>query len=261
MSLGDVFADPEVARAYRQRPPYPDETFAILEKLLVEPRAVLDVGTGNGALARRIVRFAERVDAVDPSVAMIDEGRRLPGGSDPRLRWIVGPAETAPLEPPYGLITAGSSLHWMDHDRVLPRFAAALAPAGRLAIVETDEGSHPIPELLPILDGYSGSAHHGDLQATVAAVSTCRHAVDARLEATGRFIREGEERTRPVSLRRSVDDYIEFLHSTSELARIRLGARADQFDLEVREVFARSGLSWIERQVVGIVVWGRVVAA
>jgi len=31
MSLAQVFLDGEVARAYRQRAPYPEETFAILE--------------------------------------------------------------------------------------------------------------------------------------------------------------------------------------------------------------------------------------
>ncbi|HEY8862497.1 MAG TPA: class I SAM-dependent methyltransferase, partial [Candidatus Limnocylindria bacterium] len=99
MTLGEVFRDTDVARAYRQRAPYPEETFAILESLLVDPRTVLDAGAGTGALARRMLRFAKRVDAVDPSEAMIQEGRQLPGGTDPRLAWIKGTAEDAPLDP------------------------------------------------------------------------------------------------------------------------------------------------------------------
>lgn len=89
---------------------------------------MLDAGAGSGALARRMVSLAERVDAVDPSVAMIDAGRRSPGGDDGRIRWIVGRAEDAHLSPPYGLITCGASLHWMDLGVVLPRFRDALAP-------------------------------------------------------------------------------------------------------------------------------------
>jgi hypothetical protein len=81
------------------------------------------------------------------------------------------------------------------------------------------------------------------------------------LEATGRFVREGERRTAPVALRRSVDEHLDFLHSTSTLARVRLGARADRFDAEVRALFATHGISIVERQVVGVVVWGRPVAA
>lgn len=262
MKLGEVFTDPAVARAYRQRAPYPAETFAILERLVVEPRTVLDAGAGNGALARSMVRFARRVDAVDPSVAMIAEGRRQPGGDDPRLRWIAGTAEDAPLDPPYGLITAGSSLHWMDLARVMPRFAAALAPGGRLAILETDDGELPLPEMLQIIQRYSELTHHSDLLHVLGATSRapgagCRHDSDAALEASGWFVREGEERTSAVSLRRGVEEYLEYLHSTSALARVRLGDRVDRFDEEVRDLFARNGMSVIERQVVGVVVWCR----
>jgi len=255
MSLGGVFADPDVARAYRQRAPYPPETFAILERLLVEPRTVLDVGAGSGGLARSMVRFARRVDAVDPSAAMIGEGRTLPGGSDPRLRWIAGSAEEAPLEPPYGLITAGSSIHWMDPARVMPRFAAALAPGGHLAVLETDDGerddrTHPLPEILEIYGRYSGPVkHHSGMRDALVT-----------LEASGYFVREGEQRTTAVPLRRSVEEYLEFLHSTSELARVRLGERTARFDEEVRGLFARKGLTSIDRQVVGVVVWGRPVS-
>src|SRR5687767_15958693 len=69
---------------------------------------------------------------------MITAGRALPGGDDPRITWIHSRAEDAPLSPPYGLIVAGASLHWMDPTVVLPRFRDALAPGARLAIVHND---------------------------------------------------------------------------------------------------------------------------
>lgn len=244
-TLGQVFADPAVARAYLLRAPYPDETFAILERLVVGPATVLDAGAGTGMLARGMLRFARRVDALDPSVAMMAEGSRLPGGDDPRLRWISGTAEEGPLDPPYGLITAGSSIHWMDAERVMPRFAAALAPGAHLAILETDDGE-PLPEVLEVITRYSELGHHADAPELIAA-----------LEATGRFEREGERRTAPVPLRRSIDEYIEYLHSTSTLARVRLGGRAARFDEELRALFAGHGMSSIERQITGVVVWGR----
>jgi len=247
MKLSEVFTDADVARAYRQRAPYPEETFAILEELVVGPRTVLDAGAGTGGLARRMLRFADRVDAVDPSAAMIDEGRRLPGGDDPRLRWINGTAEEAPLDPPYGLITTGQSLHWMDAARVMPRFAAALAPGARLAILEPDDGDYQLrEEMWDVIARYSELDHHSEFPEMVA-----------ELEASGRFVREGERRTAPARLSRTVDEHLEFLHSTSTLARVRLGGRAGHFDAEVRDLFAQRGISIIERQVVGVVVWGR----
>jgi SAM-dependent methyltransferase len=246
--LADVFRDPDVARAYRSRAPYPEETFAILEELLVAPRTVLDVGSGSGQLARRMVRFAARVDAVDPSNAMVEEGRRLPGGDDARLRWIVGTAETAPVDPPYGLITAGTSIHWMTPDVAMPRFGSALAGGGRLAIVEKDDGTFPVPGLLEVVKRHS-ELHADKVDGFAERV--------AALEASGRFVKEGERRTAPAPFRRTVDEYLEYLHSTSTLARTRLGDRAAAFDAEIREVFAQRGIAVLDQEVVGLVAWGR----
>ena len=51
-----------MAGAYRHRPPYPAEVFDILERIITDrPRRVLDIGAGEGALARPL---AERVDHV-----------------------------------------------------------------------------------------------------------------------------------------------------------------------------------------------------
>lgn len=262
MTLGEVFLDADVARAYRRRAPYPAETFEILKSLLVEPRTVLDAGAGTGALAREMVAFADRVDALDPSEAMIAEGRRLPHGDDPRIRWVWGAAETTPLDPPYGLITAGASLHWMDSRLVMPRLAKALAPGAALAVLETDDESPPWREQsieiikryeeqrISRLSGEPIPSHHGDLLGLIA-----------ELEAAGLFHREGERRTAPVLLRRTVDEYLEFLHSTSTLARVRLGARADRFDADMRELFGRLGVSVLEFAVTGVVIYGRPVAS
>ena len=249
MSLGEVFRDADVARAYSQRAPYPEETFTILEQLVVEPRTVLDAGAGNGALARSMVGFATNVDALDPSEALIAEGRRLPRGDDPRLRWLVGTAEDGSISGPYGLITAGASIHWMDPERALSRFAASLAPGAKLAIIDLEEGTHPLPEMIDIIKRYSEVQHHKELPDIVND-----------LEADGRFVREGERRTAPGVIRRSLDDYLEFLHSTSTLARVRLGARAAAFDADVRALFARRGVANIERQYVATVIWGQPVA-
>ena len=245
MSLGDVFADAGVARAYRSRPPYPDGVFALLARRLVTPRVVLDAGAGTGALARRLIAFADRVDAVEPSAAMVAEGRRLPGGADPCIRWIQGRAEDAPLEPPYGLIACGVSLHWMDPAVVLPRFRACLAPGARLAIVDNENVHGPYrEEVWAVIDRYAAVAKHPETPDAIAAVRD-----------SGAFTIEDAERTDPMPFEQSVDDYLEFLHSTSVLTRAQLGARAGAFDDEVRAVFARRGIDRLRYAVVGTVTW------
>jgi SAM-dependent methyltransferase len=246
MKLAEVFSDAEVARLYRYRPPYPDAVFATMRKLLVEPRRVLDAGAGTGALAIRMAEFADRVDAVDPSEAMVDVGRER-GNNDPRIRWIAGIAEDAELAPPYGLITCGASLHWMDLDRALPRLRDALAPDAALAIVDM-ENEHGVyrDDVRAVIKEYSEIEHHTETKDLVA-----------QLRANGRFRLIGEERTDPVPFEQSVDDYIHMLHSTSTLARVRLGDRTDRFDAQVRAVFAKHGLDRVRYGVVGYVAWGR----
>lgn len=247
MKLGEVFGDTDVARVYSYRSAYPPAVLTRLRRLLVAPGSVLDAGAGTGVLARSMVSFAERVDAVDPSEAMIAVGRRLPDGEDRHIRWIVGRAEDAPLSPPYGLITCGASLHWMDPDVVLPRFRDALAPGAVVAVVDTENVHGPYrDDVLALIRTYSEIEDHTGTKDLVEG-----------LRASGRFAVEGEERTEPMPYEQSVEDYLEFLHSTSTLARIRLGDRSAGFDAELRAVFARHGIERLRFGVVGLVIWGR----
>src|SRR5438309_1253245 len=98
------FKDRSIVEAYRHRAPYPPETFSILHELIGEgPSSLLDVGCGRGEIARPMAALVERIDAIDFSLEMLEHGKRLPGGDNPRLNWICAPVEEAPLDPPYGL--------------------------------------------------------------------------------------------------------------------------------------------------------------
>ena len=247
--LGRAFLDAEVVRNYRYRQPYPPETFEILEGLLVEPRTVLDVGSGTGALTIGLARFAKGVDAIDPSAAMIREARGMPDGDSDRILWMLGTAETAPLDPPYGLVTAGASIHWMDPDLVMPRFRDALAPGGVLAIVNTESDyakQEWRDEFIRLVQAFSPIADHLEFADLVRS-----------LESSGRFARVGERTAAPVPYEHSVDDYLAMLASTSSLSRATLGARADDFEREARAIFARHDLTRIRAELVAEVVWGR----
>jgi SAM-dependent methyltransferase len=249
LKLGEMFADREVASLYRYRAPYPAGIFEILARLLAEPRTILDAGAGTGALARELVEIAARVDALDPSPAMIDEGRRLPRGNDPRLRWLVGRAEDGPADPPYGLITCGASIHWMDPVVVLPRFRAMLAPGARLAVVDM-ENVHPSAafreEVLEVIVSHSPFKDH----------KSTREVLDD-LVARGLLIIEGREALPPMPFEQSIDEYLGFLGSTSTLNNTILGSRAADFERELRAIFARHGIERVRYDVVADVAWGR----
>jgi ubiquinone/menaquinone biosynthesis C-methylase UbiE len=246
---GAQFKDLSIVEAYRYRSPYSAETFTILAELINdEPRHVLDVGCGTGDIARYLVEHVERLDAVDFSLHMIEQGKQLPGGNHPRLHWLQGPVEDVTLNPPYALVTAGECLHWMDWNVVLPRFHELLLPGGYLAIVE--RGTLPvawfsalggiIPQYSTNKDFYQG---FNMLEA---------------LEQHGLFQKVGEKKTAPVPFVQSVDDYIESFHSRNGFSRQRMDpAMSDAFDREAKEILLKSypdGV--ITLQTVDNVVWG-----
>jgi len=242
-----AFQDPSVVVAYQYRPPYPDAVFDILADLMTDsPRHVLDAGCGTGFLARPLAERAERVDAVDVSAEMVAQGKRLPGGDSPRLRWIVGRAEDAPLDPPYALITAGDSLHWMEWDAVMPRFARLLAPHGYLAILTV--GWLPVPwetGLKTIIQRYS----------TISNFQPYDPAKD--VEARGLFRRVGERHTEPLPFTQSLDDYIESFHGRASFSRERMdptGAAA--FDSDLRALISSFSQDTVAFQLVAEIVWG-----
>jgi SAM-dependent methyltransferase len=157
---GSVFAEPSVAAAYRHRPPYPPAAIAALVGLLAPrtPARVLDAGCGTGHVARRLAPLVEQVDAVDIAPTMITAGQPDPGGDHPHIRWACSPLETFAADPPYALIVAGSSLHWMEWEVVLPHFASWLAPGGVLVLL--DERTKPMPwadEIRPVVTRFSGA--------------------------------------------------------------------------------------------------------
>lgn len=242
-----AFDDADVASAYRHRVPYPPATFDLLLQLL-DPgcRVVLDVGCGEGALARPLAPRVDRVDAVDPSAPMLDAGRRAPGGDHPSIRWIQGRAEDVKFEKPYGLVCAGASLHWMDWEIVMPRFESVLTPAGQVAIVGSDDSTVPWrDELLQLIRTYSVSPEwrYLDLAAELEARDLFR--------LTGREVLTGPEFVQPV------DDWIESLHSHGRLARARLGPVATRaFDDAARDLAARDG-GVVRREARTFVQWGR----
>jgi SAM-dependent methyltransferase len=253
---GAWFTDQGIADAYPHRPPYPQEAVQLLADLVTDrPRTVLDVGCGTGDLARRLAPQVDRVDAVDASAAMLAKGRRLPGGDHPHVSWQHAPAETAVLAPPYALVTAGESLHWMDWAVVLPRFARVLSPGGVLAVVERDWDGPPAlaARLGPIFARYGAARDFRALD------------VVTEIERRGLFTRVGERRCGPEAWRPTVPEYLECRHSQRGFSRAHMAAgAAAAFDDAVNDTLAdlvrtgevrRTG-DRLELAVEARVVWG-----
>ena len=209
---------------------------------------VLDVGCGTGDVARPLAQLVDRVDGVDFSSAMLAKGRVLPGGDNPKLNWIYGRVEDAALNPPYNLITAGESLHWMDWSVVMPRFRQMLTPAGYSVIVGRSELPSPwktaLFELIP--------------KFTTNKDYKSYNLID-ELEKRHLFQPLGLKVTQPVVITQPLEDYIEALHSRNGFSRDRMDAEAAAtFDAEFRKIL----LPWskdgkVEYKIEGSVVWGK----
>lgn len=222
-----VFSDRSVAEAYVHRPPYPDETYEVLRRLIVdEPRVLLELGCGLGEISRRLAPEVERVDAVDPSAAMLAKGRSLPGGDHPNLCWRHSSAEEFDYPATYALILAPESLGWLDWPRVFPMMRRALSPRGQLVALVRD---------------YTAAWDADALDGIVPRYSTNRdfihYDVVKELVAHGLF-RVAERLTiQPTPVSQSIEDYIEFWHSRSGFSRERMGPEAaSRFDDEARRL-------------------------
>ncbi len=249
LTYAEQFKEQSVVAAYAHRPPILDAVLDQLLHLLVDaPRVVLDVGCGTGAVARPFASRVARVDAVDFSAAMIATGRQLPDGDHPNLRWIESSVESAPLAPPYALIVASESLHWMDWAVVMPRFRSLLSAQGLLAIVGQDStrqswDSELFSQLIPRY-----STNQDFVSYNLVEELTKRHL----------FRQLGEYHTPPTPFQQSIASYVESIHSRNGFSRDRMTVEnARAFDEAVTEILTRAypdGMVQIE--VVGHVVWG-----
>jgi SAM-dependent methyltransferase len=213
-----------VARSYPFRPPYGANLFATIAALAAdEPRTVLDLGCGPGDLARSVVPLFDRVDAVDVSAAMIAVGRTLEHGDAANLRWIQGRAEDAPLDPPYAIVVAGDSLHWMDWPVIVPRIRDVLSPNGWLAIAGRVWGA--------------GAQEERDLWVRYGSNRGFRPLdLVEELESRGYFEKRGAEGF-TAEWTPTVDEYLAANRSRASYPTDR--QRAEAFDAELRPVLER----------------------
>jgi SAM-dependent methyltransferase len=253
VEYGAIFHDESVVAVYHLRPPYPPQTFAILLTLLpaAGPNIVLDVGCGSGTIARGLLAAVDHADAVDSSAAMIAKGRTLPGGDNPKLRWICSPIETADLLPTYGLIVAAASMHWLDWPVVLPRFAKHLAADGYLALVETT--STPQPWHAAVANVLARFSLNQDFQ------PYNMQTVAQELAKRGLFQPVGEQSTPRMLFRQSIAEWVDHIHAGNGFSRDRMTPQValtcDAELTRIMECYCPHGV--VEQHIGARVIWGK----
>jgi SAM-dependent methyltransferase len=223
-AVASAFTDADVARCYAARPPYAPKLYDFLLQQVPGRRRALDLGCGPGKIAMVLAdRFAEVV-ALDPSAAMIEAGRAADAGRHGGIQWTQETAEAYRSDTGFDLVTAGTSIHWLDHSVVFPKLADWTTT---VAVITGDEPA-PTPcgdeAWTAFLARWIGRVG-GRYDPRGASAEANRH--EAWMDIAGR-------KTFPFIVRQSVADFITAQHSRATWSRKVMGeALAAEFDREL----------------------------
>jgi 2-polyprenyl-3-methyl-5-hydroxy-6-metoxy-1,4-benzoquinol methylase len=104
--------------------------------------AALDVGCGEGVLARRLRERAVRVVAIDSDHGCVELARGRDPGATIDCR--EGDFMTEPLAPAsFDFIVCVAALHHMDEEAALRRMRELLRPGGTLAVLDLPRPRYP----------------------------------------------------------------------------------------------------------------------
>ncbi|MBG0831443.1 class I SAM-dependent methyltransferase [Planomonospora sp. ID67723] len=119
-------------------------------------RRALDVGCGEGMLARELRRTVPHVTGIDLDAPSIDQAREHPDDVD----YVLGDFLTHPFDPAsFDVITSVATLHHVDAATGLARMRDLLRPRGVLAVVGLARDTMP-NDLPRVLIGVTASAFH-----------------------------------------------------------------------------------------------------
>jgi ubiquinone/menaquinone biosynthesis C-methylase UbiE len=246
------------AAAYyaRGRLPYPSslaERFRSAADLHGQPR-LIDVGCGPGTVAISLAHLFVDVVGVDPDAAMLTEARRLAEHlALTNLRWVMLRAE----ELPAGLgrfryATFAQSFHWMDRPKVAGLLFDMLEPGGAFVHVNTVVAEPPPPPPLPhpvppkdavaeLVTSYLGPERRAGRGVRTSSPDNERAVLaEAGFLVPREVLVEGRQ-----VLRRSVDDVVAEVFSTSSSAPHLYRDQLDRFEGDLRSMLeAASDRGW-----------------
>jgi SAM-dependent methyltransferase len=113
-------------------PEYEEQILPIVDRELADARLVLDVGCGEGQVARRVASLGPRVVGVDPTAAQLEMAVTRGGG----IQYARGAAEALPFAPgSFDAVVICLTLEHLDpFEPAVHEVARVLAPAGRFVL-------------------------------------------------------------------------------------------------------------------------------
>jgi tRNA (cmo5U34)-methyltransferase len=122
----------------------------------MEARRILELGTGTGETARRVLKRHPEAELVgiDESAGMLDHARReLPGGTELRVARL----QDALPEGPFDLVFSALSVHHLDSGEkadLFRRVAAVLRPGGRFVLGDVVVPNRNEDAVTPLTEGF-----------------------------------------------------------------------------------------------------------
>ena len=121
---------------------------AVLKAVPAGARSALDVGCGDGRLARALARRGIAVTAIDVAPRMIALARARTRSAESIEYHVADVMHTDVLAPSYDVVVSVNMVHHVPLARIIPRLAVLVAPGGTLVI--QDVVTRPGLRYLPI---------------------------------------------------------------------------------------------------------------
>jgi len=236
----------EAAPYYRFRAPYAPEALAYVRDAfaLNTSSSVLDLGCGPGTIAVPLSGMVGRVLAVDPSAAMISEGRIRATGCN-NIEWLCARAEELSEQlGPFSAALIGQAFHWMDRDRVLGKLERMLiSGSGGLALI--NPGRRRPQESWEPLANEVTARYIGQLSRHPSMNAEPKH--EPALLRSAAFS-QFTTREFAINFERDIPSIIGYMYSLSTSPKSAFAERSRLFEQELTEALLRKSASGIFKE-------------
>jgi len=229
---GASFKSKEVVDHYRYRPPYPSKVYDEILQFAPATRHLVDLGCGDGKVARRMAKYFDEVTAIDPSAEMLRLGQSLAEGHADNITWVEALAEDAPLPNHVDVVTFASSIHWMDPSKLFAKLQKTLRGEHILAVIQGDEPYEPAwyDDWIKFLAKWVPEMTGQPVNSREWVGSRKRHLEYMELVHSDQHISE--------PMKQSLEDHVLCQHSRDTFAIHKLGFRLSGFREELTELLS-----------------------
>lgn len=224
---GTSFKSKEVVDHYRYRPPYPSKVYDEILHFSPATGCLVDLGCGEGKVARRMAKYFDEVTAIDQSAEMLRLGESLAKGHADNINWVEALAEEAPLPQQVDVVTFASSIHWMEPGELFPRLKKNLRTEHILAVIQGDEPFEPpwYDEWMKFLAKWVPEMTGQPVNSREWVGSRSRHQEHMEL------FHSDDHVSKPI--KQSLEDHVLCQHSRDTFAIHKLGSRLSDFREEL----------------------------